>query len=223
MTLESRRNRAEQFADFVEDAKRQPGIYSLSMRYAQVLCLLETAWASRRKLQEQNAQLRRGGRTLGSIVDRQCQYALDATGLHHLIDETGDGDWGAVWENLAELGVMAKAARRYAEDAKSTYRSLESSRARVAELEAFVADIACHGLRGDMNPTMIAGSAWERELHLLQYLRSLNDHLKAAAREYVPTADVPNDRGRPRPAPRVEVVAESVTELDLLRAQDGDR
>lgn len=49
--------------------------------------------------------LRRGGKTLGEIVEKQCRMALDATGLHHLIDENGDGDWGAVWENLAELGA----------------------------------------------------------------------------------------------------------------------
>ena len=52
-------------------------------------------------------KLRRGGKTLGQVVERQCQAALDATGLHHLIDETGDGDWGAVWENLAELRIIA--------------------------------------------------------------------------------------------------------------------
>lgn len=223
MTLESRRNRAEQFADFVEDAKRQPGIYSLSMRYAQVLCLLETAWASRRKLQEQVAQLRRGGRTLGSIVDRQCQYALDATGLHHLIDETGDGDWGAVWENLAELGVMAKASRRYAEDAKRTYRALESSRARVAELEAFVADLACHGLRADLTVGGRAPADSEDVAGLQRYVNLADQLLREEARRYVPAADVPFIPGRPRPAPEVEVVAESVTELDLLRAQDGAR
>lgn len=52
-------------------------------------------------------RLRRGGKTLGEIIESQCRMALDATGLHHLIDETGDGDWGAVWENLLELRTKA--------------------------------------------------------------------------------------------------------------------
>lgn len=50
-------------------------------------------------------QLREGGKYLGEIVHRQNRMALDATGLHHLIDGDGDGDWQAVWETLAELGA----------------------------------------------------------------------------------------------------------------------
>jgi hypothetical protein len=48
---------------------------------------------------------RRAAQTLGAVVERQCRDVLDATGLHHLIDESGDGDWGLVWERLAELGA----------------------------------------------------------------------------------------------------------------------
>lgn len=48
-------------------------------------------------------RLRRGAETLGHIVDNQGRMALDATGLHHLIGEDGDGDWGAVWENLYDI------------------------------------------------------------------------------------------------------------------------
>lgn len=48
-------------------------------------------------------RLQQGARTLGDIVTRQAQMALDATGLHHLIGEDGDGDWAAVWETLMEL------------------------------------------------------------------------------------------------------------------------
>lgn len=46
-------------------------------------------------------RLRRGGTELGNIIRRQNQDVLDITGLHHLIGEDGDGDWAAVWENLA--------------------------------------------------------------------------------------------------------------------------
>lgn len=44
--------------------------------------------------------LRRGAKELGRTIEQQCRMVLDATGLHHFIDEDGDGDWGAVWENL---------------------------------------------------------------------------------------------------------------------------
>jgi hypothetical protein len=50
-------------------------------------------------------KLRRACETLGGVVESQCRMALDASGLHHLIDEDGDGDWGLVWERLAELGA----------------------------------------------------------------------------------------------------------------------
>lgn len=164
------------------------------VRYAGMASLLTTVWESRRKLQERNAELE------GRVADTKILMGRHVDALYERIY----GEQKRHQEELARLQIKQ-----------------QKSAARVAELEAFVADLACHGLRGDMNPTMIAGSAWERELHLLQYLRSLNDHLKAAAREYVPGAEVPNDRGRPRPASQVAVVAESVTELDLLRAQDG--
>lgn len=48
-------------------------------------------------------RVKSAAKTLGEIIESQCRMALDATGLHHLIDETGDGDWGAVWENLLEM------------------------------------------------------------------------------------------------------------------------
>lgn len=50
--------------------------------------------------------------TLDRIITQQCQAALDATGLHHLIDEDGDGDWSAVWEGLQELGEAKRKAEQ---------------------------------------------------------------------------------------------------------------
>ncbi|GAA3305518.1 hypothetical protein [Glutamicibacter nicotianae] len=50
--------------------------------------------------------------TLDRIITQQCQAALDATGLHHLIDEDGDGDWSAVWEGLQELGESKRKAEQ---------------------------------------------------------------------------------------------------------------
>ena len=56
-------------------------------------------------------KLRRAGSTLGTVIEKQCEAALDATGLHDLIDETGDGDWGAVWETVAEMGETCRRLR----------------------------------------------------------------------------------------------------------------
>lgn len=56
------------------------------------------------------ARTKRGAETLGRIVERQCRDALDATGRHDLIAEDGDGDWGLVWELLAELRPRAERA-----------------------------------------------------------------------------------------------------------------
>ena len=63
-------------------------------------------------------RLKRGGAELGKIVVRHGEMVLDATGLHDWIDEDGDGDWAAVWENLATL-------RPRAESAESDLRALQ--------------------------------------------------------------------------------------------------
>lgn len=52
--------------------------------------------------------LQRAGRALGDIVRRLQDAALDATGLRHIIGEDGDGDWAAVWENVADLGAQVR-------------------------------------------------------------------------------------------------------------------
>lgn len=46
---------------------------------------------------------RRAAKTLGGIVEQNARMILDITGLHDWIDEDGDGDWGAVWDNAYEL------------------------------------------------------------------------------------------------------------------------
>lgn len=72
---------------------------------------LRAARARIAELETERDRLERGAKTLGAQVDRQCRDVLDATGLHHLIDEDGDGDWGLVWERLAEMGSGLRAAR----------------------------------------------------------------------------------------------------------------
>ena len=46
---------------------------------------------------------KRGAKTLGEIIEKQCREVLDATGLHHLINEDGDGAWDVVWMRLHEM------------------------------------------------------------------------------------------------------------------------
>ena len=69
---------------------------------------VETASAAMRERDAANAEvekLRRGGKELGRIIERQCRDVLNITGLHHLIGPDGDGDWGLVWERLAEMAA----------------------------------------------------------------------------------------------------------------------
>lgn len=61
-------------------------------------------------LADEVERLARAGETLGGVIDKQCRMILDITGLHAWIDEDGDGDWGAVWENAYELLPRLKAA-----------------------------------------------------------------------------------------------------------------
>jgi hypothetical protein len=82
---------------------------ALANKYAVVpggplLTLVEQAKAEQERLQ-------RGAKTLGEIVDRQCRDVLDITGAHDLINEDGDGDWGAVWDRLHGMRAERDAAR----------------------------------------------------------------------------------------------------------------
>lgn len=49
------------------------------------------------------AKAMRGAKTLGEIIEKQCRDVLDVTGLHHLINEDGDGHWDVVWMRLFEM------------------------------------------------------------------------------------------------------------------------
>lgn len=51
------------------------------------------------------AKYKRGAKTLGEIIEKQCREVLDVTGLHHLINEDGDGHWDVVWMRLHEMRV----------------------------------------------------------------------------------------------------------------------
>ena len=49
------------------------------------------------------AKAKRAAKTLGEVIEKQCQDVLDVTGLHHLINEDGDGHWDVVWMRLFEM------------------------------------------------------------------------------------------------------------------------
>jgi hypothetical protein len=80
--------------------------------------------------------LRSGGRQLGKIVHRLNMTALDVTGLHHLIDEDGDGDWQAVWENVSDLGRANRKLRAELESRRAGWRSPARVITTVEELDA---------------------------------------------------------------------------------------
>ena len=59
------------------------------------------------ELRAELEKYKRGAQTLGHTIEWQCRAVLDATGMHHVIGEDGDGDWALVWERLAEMGEAA--------------------------------------------------------------------------------------------------------------------
>ena len=56
------------------------------------------------------ARAKSGARTLGGILERQCEDIVKITGSEDLIDSTGDGDWGLVWERGFDLRAERDAA-----------------------------------------------------------------------------------------------------------------
>lgn len=134
--LRARITELEDQVAFLADAEMERARLSLYARNARRT--ITTMWQSRRHWQNRAAELnaerdsaRRGAKTLGGIVERQCQHALDATGLHHLIDEDGDGDWGAVWERLAEMGAELNGLREVAEQRLEVIREQQGYAARL--------------------------------------------------------------------------------------------
>lgn len=49
------------------------------------------------------AAAKRAAKTLNEVIEKQCRDVLEVTGLHHLINEDGDGAWDAVWMRLFEM------------------------------------------------------------------------------------------------------------------------
>lgn len=81
-------------------------------RIAQYEGITEGQAAVLRAAADELERTKRGAVTLGEIVERQCRDVLDVTGRHDLVDEDGDGDWGAVWDHLYELGGLRERVER---------------------------------------------------------------------------------------------------------------
>lgn len=143
-TLEAKRGQHLDTLHYLEQAQRV--IERDSAAYGRLLRVL---WKSRRAAQEQVDQLRSGGKFLGKAIAELNQIALDATDMHDVINENGDGDWQVVWETIADLGADLRAARKRIADlerqlddaisvARSNSHALDAVRAEIAELQAQV-------------------------------------------------------------------------------------
>lgn len=72
-------------------------------------------------------------KTLRNSLTTYNDIALEATGLHDLIQPDGDGDWQCVWESVADLGNRCR----------SFEQGLRKAQRRVAELESQLRGIDC--------------------------------------------------------------------------------
>lgn len=79
------------------------------------------------------------GKAMLSTLNVQSDIALQATGLHHLIEPDGDGDWQAVWETVAELGEQVQRVTALAEKWESAVDLVTEQPSLVAN--AFAAEI----------------------------------------------------------------------------------
>lgn len=55
------------------------------------------------KHSDELASAKRAAKTLNEVIEKQCRDVLEVTGLHHLINEDGDGHWDVVWMRLFEM------------------------------------------------------------------------------------------------------------------------
>lgn len=105
-----------------------------------------------------------------------------------------DAELAAAKSRIAEL----EAAERQAAEAVSktvvrfstTLNERDELRARVAALDAFVADIVAHGLRCDLTPTTNFGvTAGEMYTNLTDYLRRADTAIRDRARAILPAEE----------------------------------
>lgn len=109
----------------------------------------------------------RACKTLGGIVDHQCRDIAHITGSEHMLDEDGDGDWGAIWE------------RGY-----SMAGRLSRAEAEVARLRSAV-------------ETVLAGREAEMGDLLLPDLRALIRDVRAALAPVEPSGETESGEGDP--------------------------
>jgi hypothetical protein len=126
---------------------------------------------------EERDKVKRAAKTLGEVVHQNCRMILDITGLHDWVDEDGDGDWGAVWENAyellprigaaeaevsrlrAELAVCERTSQRNANAHMDAERRAREAEAALAEAQARI-DLTRAALhQGGQTPSIRARAA----------------------------------------------------------------
>jgi hypothetical protein len=134
----------------------------------------EVADAEQADLRAELEKYKRGARELGRIIDQQCRMVLDATGLHDRVNEDGDGDWGAIWDNLFELLPRAEKAEQQCRD---LCQSDGDVRARLADAENALAQVTpdAHLLE----TLRLRTAAMHRVIGSNDQLRRENDDLRA--------------------------------------------
>lgn len=95
------------------------------------------------------------------------------------------GTHGSTRERLIGYRGLRAKYRRLDDPAPT----VEALRARVAELEALVTDLAGHGLRFDLNPTMQMGSVEQLYVGFANYLVRADESIRQRAAELLPEED----------------------------------
>ena len=91
---------------------------------------------------EEVKRLRDACKTLGGVIDRQCIDIAKIARSEHLVSESGDADWGVIWERAYEIADRAEKAE--AEVARLTARpdpAWDEEATRVALVDAQLASV----------------------------------------------------------------------------------
>lgn len=91
------------------------------------------ATARAEKAEQERDRLKRGGAELGKSLMVWMELAKDATGSADLVDENGDGDWGAIAERMAEIPARLAAIPTAAAHRRQIARA-EKAEADLAEM-----------------------------------------------------------------------------------------
>ena len=141
------------------------------------------------------AKAKRAAKTLGEVIEKQCQDVLDVTGLHHLINEDGDGHWDVVWmrlfemrDELVDLKESTIGAERKRGD--SWRDQAQEMRLRVDAYEAMFSDEAIEKVRGEIKHHLSPVVGWmalnaKDEAVAREHAEKFNERVELAVRAVV--------------------------------------